>query len=514
MNKIKLKYLIIAVVAISFILSTASGLWSSYQLNVRLLQENSLEANRIYTKKLSQTVDLYLKDTFHLLKNSATEVADKMNNEELLSHEINRLSLQDPSFNSAFILNKEGKIIAVAPSTNHAKGKILAGLTANKNHKPYVSMPYLAPTGREVIVISQPIFSENKEYLGLIGVSIYIHESNVFDTILGQHYYKDGSYVYVVDPTGRVIYHQDKSRINEDASTNKVVQHALKGEDGAQYVINSRGIEMLAGYSPVPLARWGVVAQTPLQVAIKPAGQLVTNMLLSELPSLLLSIIIVLIAAGKIAKPLQHLAKITEDSTHQSELAQLNQLKPWYYEAFQLKNALTNSLSFMHNQVNYFKDQSTIDSLTGIANRRALDTLLHQWIEQQHAFTLIMLDVDHFKKINDTYGHTVGDYVLKYFVNEIKSITRAQDLCFRYGGEEFIVILPDTSEQNAYDMTERLRQKLEVTNSPSGATITISAGICSFPKTATSAEELLELADQALYEAKKTGRNRVVMAKK
>jgi len=514
MRKIKLKYLIIIVVAFSFILSTASSLWSSYQLNMDLLQENSLEKNRVYAKKLAQTVTLYLTETFHSLEYSANVVSDKMDDEEKLSYETNRLSLQDTSFNSAFIVNKEGKVLTVAPSSIHAKGMSLDGLTALKSHQPHVSTPFLAPTGREVIIISQPIFSKNGDYLGLIGVSIYIHESNILDSILGRHFYKDGSYVYVVDQTGRVIYHQDKKRIGDDGYANPVVQRVINGDSGTQYVVNTKGVEMLAGYSPVPLARWGVVAQTPLDVAIKPAGQLVMKMLLLELPALILSIFIVLFAAGKIAKPLQNLAKITEESTHQSELNQLNQLKAWYYEAAQLKNALISSLSFMHNQVNYFKDQSTIDPLTGVANRRSLDKFLQQWTEQREEFTLMMLDIDHFKNINDTYGHAVGDEVLKYFAKEINNIIRHQDLSFRYGGEEFIILLPNISTQDAFKIAERICKKLETTSSPSGDPITISVGICSFPIVAESLEELLAKADQALYDAKNTGRNRVIIAEK
>ena len=86
--------------------------------------------------------------------------------------------------------------------------------------------------------------------------------------MLGEHYSKDGSYVYVVDSDGRVIYHQDPSRINDIVTKNKVVQAVTSGKDGAQLVENTKGVKMLAGYSAVASTGWGVVAQKPLEVAL------------------------------------------------------------------------------------------------------------------------------------------------------------------------------------------------------------------------------------------------------
>lgn len=105
--------------------------------------------------------------------------------------------------------------------------------------------------------------------MGLINGTIYLHDSNFFKMILGEHYYHDGSYVYVVDTEGRIIYHQYPKRVGDDVSDNEVVKHLMKGKSGAQAVTNTLGTKMLAGYSSVENTHWGVVAQTPQSVALK-----------------------------------------------------------------------------------------------------------------------------------------------------------------------------------------------------------------------------------------------------
>lgn len=514
-NKIKLKHLIIAVITLAFLLSSASSLLSSYQGTIKLLKEQSLETNRVYAQKLSQMIDLYLANSLQILSFSATKVADSMDDEEVLFNEVNRLQVQEPTFNSVVITNTDGLILAGAPKKYALKGKRITskeGLKAIIKQKPSISKPYKAGTGRMLITLSYPIFSKAGEYEGLINGTIYLHESNFFYTILGKHFYSDGSYVFVVDSDGRIIYHQDQKRVDDDVSDNEVVKHLMNGESGAQPVTNTLGVDMLSGYSSVKITNWGVVAQTPQDVATKSVGKAVINTFLSGIPLIILSMIIVIIVAGKIVKPLQSLAEITEDSIQESEMKKLIQLKVGYYEALQIKNALIQSFSFLHGQVNLLMDKSTIDPLTGLTNRLTLDEILQKWTAKEKEFSAIMIDIDYFKDVNDTYGHVIGDQVLIYLARQMKKAMREQDICCRFGGEEFIILLPETTVQDAYTIAERFRQTLEKTDSPCGRPITFSAGVASFPEIASNSTDLLELVDKSLYEAKRTGRNRVVIA--
>lgn len=515
-EKIKLKHLMIGLISLAFVLSVASSLYSSYERSIDLLEEESLEKNRVYALKLSQTANLFLDHSIKILEYSVSQIADKMDDEEVLNNEVKRLFHQQSSFNSVVIANSEGLMLAGAPDQYRLKGRTITskeGIEQLKKQQVSISDPYRASTGKLLITVSYPIFSSDGQYKGVLNGSIYIHESNFFETILGEHHYQDGTYVYVVDSKGRLTYHIDKSRLGEDVSKNKVVQRINQGESGAQPVTNQLNQEMLAGFSPLEKVHWGVVVQTPREIAIHSVGEQVLTIFYFELPLLLISIIIVIVLATKITKPLQQIATLTQYSIKESEMDNLKGLNAWFYEASQIKKALIQSLSFLHGQVSTLKDENTIDPLTNLTNRRALDAVLQSWTAQGKMYAVIMLDIDYFKSINDTYGHAVGDEVLKSLSFQMRNTVREQDMCCRYGGEEFIILLPDTGMEDAYHIAEKLRRKVESTNSPSGNPVTFSAGIAGFPKQAAHSKKLIELADRALYEAKSLGRNRVVIAK-
>jgi diguanylate cyclase (GGDEF)-like protein len=163
------------------------------------------------------------------------------------------------------------------------------------------------------------------------------------------------------------------------------------------------------------------------------------------------------------------------------------------------------------------KTMATYDTLTNLYNRRYFEERLGG--ETQKSFyggtplSLVMVDIDHFKKVNDTFGHTEGDKVLREIAALLKTSVRKKDTVARYGGEEFILILPEAGLEESSMIAERIRRLVENTSFQIGQAqinLTVSLGISNFPShRATSKEELVKMADQALYEAKRGGRNRV-----
>jgi diguanylate cyclase (GGDEF)-like protein len=160
------------------------------------------------------------------------------------------------------------------------------------------------------------------------------------------------------------------------------------------------------------------------------------------------------------------------------------------------------------------KTASRVDGLTGLYNRRywqeRFDEVFKLSKRRGKPSTAMMLDIDHFKRINDTYGHQAGDKVIKMLAALIKRCTRETDLAGRYGGEEFAIILTDSALDNAKVVAERIRQfaqRLEVEHEGKTIRFTISLGLAEFDSNIKSAMGWLELADQALYEAKQNGRN-------
>ena len=161
------------------------------------------------------------------------------------------------------------------------------------------------------------------------------------------------------------------------------------------------------------------------------------------------------------------------------------------------------------------------DALTGLNNRRYLDNhlavLFKRSLIRGRPLSVLITDIDRFKAVNDTYGHDAGDQVLKEFASRIRSTVRGADLACRYGGEEFVVVMPDTPGEVAASIAERLRMAVETVpftlrDSAQVLNVTASFGISSRIGTVETADQLIKQADLALYAAKNTGRNRVVAA--
>jgi diguanylate cyclase (GGDEF)-like protein len=163
--------------------------------------------------------------------------------------------------------------------------------------------------------------------------------------------------------------------------------------------------------------------------------------------------------------------------------------------------------------------QATIDPLTGLGNRRHLEFVLKRAIDfglrEHHAVGVIMLDVDRFKRLNDTFGHAMGDAALSAIGELLRTRIRTYDVACRYGGEEFVVVAPGEESAGVLALAEALRTSLEnlvVTCDNAAVRVTASFGVSSFPVHGVDSEALLKAADVALYRAKADGRNRVVGA--
>jgi two-component system cell cycle response regulator len=162
---------------------------------------------------------------------------------------------------------------------------------------------------------------------------------------------------------------------------------------------------------------------------------------------------------------------------------------------------------------------ATTDGLTGVLNRRTFNAELHGRLREAQRYnrplSLLLLDVDHFKKVNDTYGHPAGDVVLRGIAALAQKQARETDVVARYGGEEMAVILPETDAQGAHTIAERIRKAAAAASHATeqgGVQVTLSIGLATWPGPGDSAEELVEAADKALYRAKQGGRNRVAAA--
>jgi len=178
-------------------------------------------------------------------------------------------------------------------------------------------------------------------------------------------------------------------------------------------------------------------------------------------------------------------------------------------------HALANQIAIAIENAELYQD-SISDGLTGIYQRRYLDLRLkeemHSAMRYQHPLSILMLDVDHFKQVNDRFGHTTGDEVLKKVASIMQQGTRLSDVVGRFGGEEFMIIVPYINQRDVEIVAERIRRSIANCDI-NGIRVTVSIGIAHFDGRPDKVEydRLLELADGALYEAKETGRNKLVI---
>lgn len=177
------------------------------------------------------------------------------------------------------------------------------------------------------------------------------------------------------------------------------------------------------------------------------------------------------------------------------------------------RNAMLNRS--LEEKIKEIEILSVTDQLTGIFNRRKFVEMLSKEINRStrydSVYSLIMFDIDHFKRVNDTYGHDVGDFVLKLLSKTIKDMLRQTDVFARWGGEEFMILAPEIDLDNALILAEKIRGVIEATDFSPVPKVTSSFGVLSNSTVGSqSFEYLTKSVDEALYEAKSSGRNRVV----
>ncbi|WP_025680060.1 sensor domain-containing diguanylate cyclase [Paenibacillus massiliensis] len=517
-KKLSLTSLLIGLVTLVVVLTSTILLAGSYVSKKNSLIETTLRLNYNNASGKAQTLNslfISMRESLQYSANSLTDV-EGMTAKQLADY-LNLMRNSSNFFNSLYRIDENGQIRGISPYNPQRIGGHLTtkyALDALLSQRPYISSPYVTPNSHRLIVfMSQPLFDQNSNYTGFVGGSLYLQEDNILSSIFGNNSVDDsGSYYYIVDAHGRVLYHPDKQVIGSDLAQEEVVQSLLEGKSGCQLTVDHLGRQMIAGYSYVDSNGWGVVAVSPLERIQKELmDNLYTQILVSSLPFMILLIGVILIAR-QLARPFVYLADLM--SKLGKERVVLPEAKShWNREADLLTKAVFLAVADIQKQQDQLAQDAATDGLTGLLNRRSLEQMMQQWLEAGTSFSLILLDVDRFKPINDTYGHLVGDRVLKHVSDKVLSNVRPTDACFRFGGEEFIVLLPDCAKEEAFELAEIIRKDIESSAAPIPSRITISLGVAHCPDDAASAEQLLHKADQAMYLAKSQGRNRTMLAK-
>jgi len=330
-------------------------------------------------------------------------------------------------------------------------------------------------------------------------------------------------------------------QLPSDAPGEAIRAQILRDQAGADYVLKSDfGKNFLHFY--IPLDEFGLDGQTALITMRTDSVNLYFNKLFSSILFIFiaLSLAHLLFAAilnNMVVKPIVKLTKAAEniaegdynhvaDSSRDDEMGQLA-------ESFNLMTTKIrdqiDKLHYQNEQLNEatkkLHEMAITDELTGLYNRHHLHSSLAPTLLTAERYNrplgLLLLDVDHFKRVNDTYGHSVGDLVLKHIADILKHTVRQSDLVARYGGEEMIVVLPETDMKGAVITAEKIRVIIANTPIQTGAPeplrVSVSIGVAEYhllkqeQERSPEIRDLINAADEALYRAKENGRNRVVV---
>lgn len=513
--RIDLRRLILSLAVMSAFVTLANSFYASYSVQRQLLIDNTLEENRVYAAKLAASTEQFLKSMQKQLAYSSVIAASHFDDPKILQAETARLKYQTDSFNSVVITNMKGKILATSPDSLQLIGHTVntpGALEALKMRRPMISKPYISLAKNLVIVISTPVVSEQGEYLGYIGGTIYLRQKSILNELLGEHYYRDGSYIAVLDNERRILYHPDANRIGEVVKPRPLTEAPKSSANGSLMVTNLAGKAMLAGYAVVPSSGWEIVTQRPTDATLKPLEGLMYKVLRHLTPLAIVTLLIVWLFSRLIARPLWLLARSANEMDKPDVSSNIREIPSWYFESTQLKRALLIGISLLQKKIGKLKFETQTDPMTGLFNRRGLAMTLESVVQLRQQFSAITLDIDHFKAINDSYGHDIGDEVIKSLAEQIRHSARESDILCRVGGEEFLVLLPGTPLAEAGMIAERLRQNVETLMLPGIQPITISLGVAHWNQQQGEPDKALKRADEALYRAKKEGRNRVVIS--
>lgn len=516
-RKVSLATLLSLLVSISVISTLLILTISTYHSNKESLTSTYLALNYSKAEKMSHSVDsLFISMRTHL--ESTVEFLES--NEEMTDQELEEqlelLRVSSGYFNSFSWIDETGIIRVNSPGGIGLEGTTLtSGVTKDvlDAQRPMLTKPYVGPSNRLLILMSQPIYSKDGTYRGIIGGTIYLQKENALNQILDNEASDtSGSHYYVVGSNGRLLFHPQSQRIGENFNEHSLVRKIAAGQSGTDITKNAMGISMLSAYSYVPEAEWGIVQQTPYSF--------VENLLKSELQQLLMRalvpflflLLLSIFIARKLAAPFNRLGILVNrlaegKSIIQSEKEILTEAH-WNREADLLTKSVSMAFETIEQNNQQLTQSAQTDSLTGLLNRRSLDEVLSVWSTESRLFSLLVLDIDYFKTVNDTYGHQVGDKVLKMIAETLCAVIRKNDYCFRYGGEEFVVLLPDTDALSAFKVAEKIRGKVEKTSYIPNKILTVSIGISEYPAQTNSVTEIFGFADSALYRSKVEGRNR------
>ena len=544
LNSIKTKIIIFALVA-TIIPSVGMG-WLSYVQNRQFLNEKIKQELKVVTTQVSRELDLWLKDRLYDVRvfSSSYVVLENLDKilhqgdpqEERVAHRklkdyVKSVREKIVDYQELMLVDLEGRPVATSaetPTTVELPYKWLERARASTYTigKAYWDEPLQAG----VVVITEPIISANERLLGVLVAKLNFH--TIRSTLVKYAQGEIGE-LYLITQEG-VLLESSKPIAKKFLETKlaDTITQELFAREGEPHTYSSYHHTPVVGALKKMLELgWGVVAEKEKAKAYVQIVRL-RNVTLALVAVMLLCIgLAAYLLSLSLVRPLGRLtggaAKVAAGNLEvdipvrgSSEVGYLTEVfNDMVARLRQGREELAAINETLREKNEELQEISITDSLTGLYNRKHLMETLEKEIarSQRHSltFTLLVIDIDHFKKYNDSYGHLAGDEVLRILASVFKDSIRSSDYAARYGGEEFVVMLPQIGPEEGVQAAERIRNMVaeeKFTGKKNRIKVTVSVGVAAYPQNGEDPESIIREADDALYHAKKLGRNRVILA--
>jgi diguanylate cyclase (GGDEF)-like protein len=477
------------------------------------IEDSLLQSNLAYARKLADTTDRYLMTAQRELAWSASTI-ENLNDVNQLKQEANRLRLQSGFFNSVVIVSASAVITAASPESLGLIGVKLQSQASEQSisaKKAFISEPFTSAAGNYVVLVSQPIITRSGKYLGYIGGTIYLKKEGILSEILSMHFYNNKTDVSIVTDRGKIIFNQDTAQVSKDFKPGATLKDKLATTLNGYFYDGDTQSGALVGYASMSRANWKIIISGAPDSVSRILLQTVINAFWFTLAIIALTATTVTFFSARISFPLERLVEFAREEDSEVTLKKLSKINAWYNEADRLREAVMIHLQMMTRRVNKLSNETMTDPLTGLYNRKGFDVLVKRYpATDEHC--IVAIDIDHFKKINDQHGHHAGDAVLVALSHRLKSQCVDDEIVCRFGGEEFVVFLPNTRLDDAAILAERIRAYIDEEDFPWTGNVTVSLGVASVRENGCDINLAFQQADEALYEAKRAGRNRVVVS--
>jgi diguanylate cyclase (GGDEF)-like protein len=528
---------ILAFALVVTLIPTGLTAWISYTQNRKALEEKISQELLSASAQTAREMDVWLKERLYDLRvfASSYEVSENLvsgaagsKTQGRLSDYLNSVRERFSDYEELVVLDPHGRMVASSASEPRP-------FRLPDNWKSELSATNAVvgeafwdqPLGMGTLLVAVPVQRADGRLLGVLAARLNLRGAK--DGLLT---FAPGTYgqVYLIGTGGNLIVNSitTSAELMRLSLRPGLLERLTKREGAVVSYENVSGVEVLGSLKWVPRAGWAVLAEIPVDTAYEQVRRF-RDLTLAIVAGLLLAVTAIAYRlALLIVRPLERLTKgaaeVAEGDlavdlpTATGEVGDLtyvfNHMVGRLRQSRQELDAVNETLRQQNEELERL---SASDSLTGLSNRRILTQRLSEELlrsqRQNHSFTVLMLDVDHFKKYNDAYGHPAGDEVLKKVANILRNCTRAGDCTARYGGEEFAVLLSGKGGDTALQLAERIRERVAAEEFVGGK-VTISGGIAEFPHHGHTADAVISSADEALYEAKRGGRNRVVCARR